>query len=302
MKASDIKEKVKKFEFLKLLKPLWYLVLFSFIYNLIFIFTTFGMDQSLAYYVQIVLNLVFAIPAYFVCTFVWGKKHGTLNLKNILYVLILQSFSLCLTSGIVMPLQKITYTNVWSTLALSLFAAIFIIGLWPYTLLYWYGLYQEKAKEGWKAVVVYPFTVLKKKYKSLLNWFCGLLIVIIILDTLFGGVFSSAGGFNACYILYSLVYTYNPMTNWMMYLTIATAAKVPLYAAIMTVFVYFLGGFIFGLCELNYVLLVKRQADCVEEEAAKKEEEQRASKRTQTHKKKTGTSKKAKNRNRRRSS
>ena len=90
----------------------------------------------------------------------------------------------------------------------------------------------------------------------MLNWYCTLLICIIIFDTMTGGLFSAAQGFNAQSILVGSMYMGNPMISWMMYLFLGVSFKSSLAAMFTYLFVNFLMGFFYCILELNYVSYV----------------------------------------------
>ena len=95
----------------------------------------------------------------------------------------------------------------------------------------------------------------------MLNWYCILLIGIIICDTLGSGLFSAASGFNARSILVGSIYMGNPMMSWMMYLYLGVSLSASLSSMFTYLFVNFLMGFIYCIFELNYVCYVERVID-----------------------------------------
>ena len=135
-------------------------------------------------------------------------------------------------------------------LVLQLISAFCLVMMVPFQLIFYYGLIHDKNLKEF-----IPFA-LKKHQKSMLNWYCTLLICIVVFDTMSGGLFSAAQGFNAQSILVGSMYMGNPMISWMMYLFFGVSFKSSLAAMFTYLFVNFLMGFFYCILELNYVSYV----------------------------------------------
>jgi hypothetical protein len=153
-------------------------------------------------------------------------------------------------SGILTNLVNVCANNTGLMLVLQLISAFCLVMMVPFQLIFYYGLIHDKNLKEF-----IPFA-LKKHQKSMLNWYCTLLICIVVFDTMSGGLFSAAQGFNAQSILVGSMYMGNPMISWMMYLFLGVSFQSSLAAMFTYLFVNFLIGFIYCILELNYVSYV----------------------------------------------
>ncbi len=202
---------------------------------------------------QILLSLLSAVGFYWICTRVW--KTRKINHKDLLYIFFLQAIYIVIVNGILTNLVNIFSTNTLVMIVLQLISALCLVCMIPFQLLYYYGLSHDMELKSFLK------TNIKKHQKNLLNWYCTLLIGIIICDTLGSGLFSAASGFNAQSILVGSMYMGNPMMSWMMYLYLGVSLSASLSSMFTYLFVNFLMGFVYCIFELNYVCYVKRVVD-----------------------------------------
>ncbi len=240
--------------FRSIYKTLVITLLLSFAYNVAYlILTAYSGNIYLKEILQIVLSLLSSIGFYWICTKIW--KTRKMNHRDLMYVLFLQAIYIVIVSGILTNLVNVFSNNTYMMLVLQLISALCLITMVPFQLLYYYALSHDKDLK--------PFlkTNVKKHQKSLLNWYCTLLIGIIICDTLGSGLFSAAAGFNAQSILVGSMYMGNPMMSWMMYLFLGVSLSTSLASMFTYLFVNFLMGFVYCIFELNYVCYVGRLVD-----------------------------------------
>ena len=159
----------------------------------------------------------------------------------ILKVLVLQGIYILIVSGILTNLVNVCANNTSLMLVLQLISAFCLVMMVPFQLIFYYGLIHDKNLKEF-----IPFA-LKKHQKSMLNWYCTLLICIVVFDTMSGGLFSAAQGFNAQSILVGSMYMGNPMISWMMYLFLGVSFK----SSLAAMFTYFVCEFFNGLFLLH---------------------------------------------------
>ncbi len=240
--------------FRSIYKTLIITLLLSFAYNVAYLMiTTYSGNVYLKEIVQILLSLLSAIGFYWICTRIW--KTRKMNSKDLLYVLFLQAIYIVIVTGILTNLVNIFSSNTVAMLILQLISALCLVCMIPFQLLYYYGISHDLELKSFLK------TSIKKHQKNLLNWYCTLLIGIIICDTLGSGLFSAASGFNAQSILVGSIYMGNPMMSWMMYLYLGVSLSASLSSMFTYLFVNFLMGFIYCIFELNYVCYVERVID-----------------------------------------
>lgn len=257
---KSIKEQLKFFSVRKVIKGLFWTVLLSFIYNLIYIYTMFydaAGHTLMASTAQVVLSLIGSLGIYFICTKCWSLKPKGFTLKKAGIIVAMQAVFIFYIRAILMPLLSIGYSNTLLFLVCQLLAAIGLIFFVPIQITAYYGLF--KGIDNIKGLYRYVLNIFKRSYKILLNWYCALLLILIFFDTMMGGQFSIAATFNAAETLSAIFFTGNPMMSWMMILTISSGA--PLANMLAVVFIYFVLGIFYGVLELNYPLLVQEQAE-----------------------------------------
>lgn len=257
---KSIKEQLKFFSVRKVIKGLFWTVLLSFIYNLIYIYTMFydaAGHTLMASAAQVVLSLTGSLGIYFICTKCWSLRPRGFTFKKAGIILALQAVFIFYIRAILMPLLSISYSNTFLFLACQLLAAVGLIFFVPVQITVYYGLF--KGITDIKELYHYTLGVFKRSYKILLNWYCALLLILIFFDTMMGGQFSIAATFNAAETLSTIFFTGNPMMSWMMIFTISSQA--PLANLLAVVFMYFVLGVFYAVLELNYPLLVQEQAE-----------------------------------------
>lgn len=240
--------------FRSIYKTLVFTLLLSFVYNVAYlILTAYSGNIYLKESFQIVLSLVSSIGFYWICTKIW--KTRKINRHDLIYVLFLQAIYILIVSGILTNLVNFFSTNTSIMIILQLISALCLVTMIPFQLLYYYALSHDKDVKSFLK------TNIKKHQKSLLNWYCTLLIGIIICDTLGSGLFSATAGFNAQSILVGSLYMGNCMMSWMMYLFLGVSLSSSLASMFTYLFVNFLMGFVYCIFELNYVCYVGRLID-----------------------------------------
>lgn len=257
---KTLREALSHFEVRRIFRALLYTLLLSFFYNVGYLLSlTDAMNYLAAYALQIGLSLLASIGQYFICTIAWGRKHGTLTLTGILLILGLQALYIFVVQGVLSTLYLRFYSYGWVQIILALVAAAGIILMIPFQLVWDYGIYTgiDSFQELWH----FCLNTFRKHYRSLLNWFCVLILVIVLLDSLWWGVFSLSNGFNAVDVLSRMLFMGNPMMSWMLYLYLLIGQGWTLSGIWLPVFVCFVLGVLYAILELNYVLLVQRKAE-----------------------------------------
>lgn len=259
---NTMKQFFKHFHIGVLFKGLSYTLIFSAIYNFFFLGTTI-LSQNvpwMIYIMQAVLNLIFSLGMYKICTMVWQKKPEKITGEIAVRILLLQGVYMLFVSGICNPMYMIAQNQTFALVLVQLLSAMGIIFMIPIQLIYYYALFL--GKRNGKEIFLYVKNVMKTNYKGILNAFCGLFLVIICIDTLTMGIFTIVGGFNATALLTNMFYAGNPLVNCMTMLFASSLANLPLIQILVPVFFSFIVGFFYAWLEMNYVYYV--QEKCIE--------------------------------------
>lgn len=244
-----MKKLMSKFHFRSIYRTIVFTLILCFVYNVAYLMmSASSMNVYVRQSLEVGLSLLSSIGFYFICTKIWKKKN--FSFQAIFKVLLLQAIYILIVSGILTNLVNVCLKNTSLMLVLQLVSAFFLVVMVPFQLIFYYGLIHDKNLKEFIP------TAIKKHQKSMLNWYCTLLICIVVLDTMTGGLFSAAQGFNAQSILVGSMYMGNPMISWMMYLFLGVSFQSSLAAMFTYLFMNFLVGFLYCVLELNYVSYV----------------------------------------------
>lgn len=244
-----MKKLMSKLHFRSIYKTIVLTLVLCFLYNIAYLLmSASAMNVYIRQSLEVVLSLLSSLGFYFICTKIWKTKY--FSASAILKVLVLQGIYILIVSGILSNLVNVCANNTSLMLVLQLMSAFGLVVMVPFQLIFYYGLIHDKnLKEFIPAAI-------KKHQKKVLNWYCTLLIFIVVLDTMSGGLFSAAQGFNAQSILVGSMYMGNPMISWMMYLFLGVSFQSSLASMFTYLFMNFLMGFFYCVLELNYVSYV----------------------------------------------
>lgn len=244
-----MKKLMSKFHFRSIYRTIVFTLILCFVYNVAYLMmSASSMNVYVRQSLEVGLSLLSSIGFYFICTKIWKKKN--FSFQAIFKVLLLQAIYILIVSGILTNLVNVCLKNTSLMLVLQLVSAFFLVVMVPFQLIFYYGLIHDKNLKEFIP------TAIKKHQKSMLNWYCTLLICIVVLDTMTGGLFSAAQGFNAQSILVGSMYMGNPMISWMMYLFLGVSFQSSLATMFTYLFMNFLVGFLYCVLELNYVSYV----------------------------------------------
>ena len=244
-----MKKLMSKFHFRSIYKTIVLTLILCFLYNIAYLFMSASdMNVYVRQSLEVGLSLLSSLGLYFICTKIWKKKN--FSFQAIFKVLLLQAIYILIVSGILTNLVNICTKNMGLMLVLQLMSAFCLVVMVPFQLIFYYGLIHDKNLKEFIPMAI------KKHQKSMLNWYCTLLICIIVFDTMTGGLFSVAQGFNAQSILVGSMYMGNPMMSWMMYLFLGVSFSSTLASMFTYLFMNFLMGFFYCILELNYVSYV----------------------------------------------
>ena len=244
-----MKKLMSKFHFRSIYKTIVLTLILCFLYNIAYLFMSASdMNVYVRQSLEVGLSLLSSLGCYFICTRIWKKKN--FSFQAIFKVLLLQAIYILIVSGILTNLVNICTKNMGLMLVLQLMSAFCLVVMVPFQLIFYYGLIHDKNLKEFIPIAI------KKHQKSMLNWYCTLLICIIVFDTMTGGLFSAAQGFNAQSILVGSMYMGNPMMSWMMYLFLGVSFSSTLVSMFTYLFMNFLMGFFYCILELNYVSYV----------------------------------------------
>ena len=244
-----MKKLMSKFQFRSIYKTIVLTLILCFLYNIAYLFMSASdMNVYVRQSLEVGLSLLSSLGCYFICTRIWKKKN--FSFQTIFKVLLLQAIYILIVSGILTNLVNICTKNMGLMWVLQLMSAFCLVVMVPFQLIFYYGLIHDKNLKEFIPMAI------KKHQKSMLNWYCTLLICIIIFDTMTGGLFSAAQGFNAQSILVGSMYMGNPMMSWMMYLFLGVSFSSTLASMFTYLFMNFLMGFFYCILELNYVSYV----------------------------------------------
>ncbi len=253
-----IKQILSNFHIRIIFKALIATLLLSFLYNLVYLFAGFGItDPRLFYAVQVVLSLASSLGFYKICTMVWTPDKEKMSFDVVLRVLILQGGWILLISAVIASLAALASSNMVASVFVQLISVVVLIGLIPFQLVYYYSLFLGK-KSG-KEIFGYIKTVFAAHYRSILNVYCALLLVVMAIDTFSGGPFSLAQGFYVPQILQNVLYVGNPMFSWMYVLFLSTSFGVSLSSMFVIIFFLFLIGFLYAYLDLNLVAYIQKE-------------------------------------------
>lgn len=244
-----MKKLMSKFHFRSIYKTIVLTLILCFLYNIAYLFMSASdMNVYVRQSLEVGLSLLSSLGLYFICTKIWKKKN--FSFQAIFKVLLLQAIYILIVSGILTNLVNICTKNMGLMLVLQLMSTFCLVVMVPFQLIFYYGLIHDKNLKEFIPMAI------KKHQKSMLNWYCTLLICIIVFDTMTGGLFSAAQGFNAQSILVGSMYMGNPMMSWMMYLFLGVNFSSTLASMFTYLFMNFLMGFFYCILELNYVSYV----------------------------------------------
>lgn len=244
-----MKKLMSKFHFRSIYKTIVLTLILCFLYNIAYLFMSASdMNVYVRQSLEVGLSLLSSLGLYFICTKIWKKKN--FSFQAIFKVLLLQAIYILIVSGILTNLVNICTKNMGLMLVLQLMSAFCLVVMVPFQLIFYYGLIHDKNLKEFIPMAI------KKHQKSMLNWYCTLLICIIVFDTMTGGLFSAAQGFNAQSILVGSMYMGNPMMSWMMYLFLGVSFSSTLASMFTYLFMNFLMSFFYCILELNYVSYV----------------------------------------------
>ncbi|MCF0261061.1 MAG: hypothetical protein HUJ54_14470 [Erysipelotrichaceae bacterium] len=236
-----------KIRFTSLLKPAIYAIVFSCLYSLAYLWISGQIEnQPASLAAQILLVSVYGVGLYFVCTLVWGKQHGVLNLSCTGKVFgwnIVWAAAAALISWLYV--MVISSSSLFLLLAVQILAGVLLIFLIPFTLLFYKGVYEKE--EDLKSLLAGVWKSFLKAPTGVLNPWLLLFLALVGWDTLFSGPMGIYYGFNAAGLLSSLIFIGNPMFYWMMLLYVSGGQGAFMYMIIL----YILSGLIFTWLWLN---------------------------------------------------
>ncbi|MCF0258423.1 MAG: hypothetical protein HUJ54_01060 [Erysipelotrichaceae bacterium] len=237
-----------KIRFTALLKPAIYAIAFSCLYSLAFLWISGLMENQLASLaLQTLLVSLYGVGLYFVCTLVWGRRHGVLNLSCVGKVFgwnVLWSAAAALVSWLYVIVVN-SNTGWFFLLLVQLMAGALLIFLVPFTLLFYKGVYEKE--EDLKGLLAGVWSSWKKSPTGILNPWLLLFLAMVGWDTLFSGPMGIYFGFNAAGLLSSLVFIGNPMFYWIMMLYVSGGQGAFMYMIVL----YILSGLVFTWLWLN---------------------------------------------------
>lgn len=205
-KKPFVQKLQERFRFTSLFKPLVYLILFSLIYDIGYVWAA---DQGFAMAaLSVAWKALYGLGLYFVCTLAWGRKRGALSGRITLYVLIWS----VLPAAFVWMMDTALldwYGNPAGMLLLYGLSAMLLIFLIPYTLLLWHGLYMGET--SLKRLFESAWDKLKANYTKIINFWLILFLVRVVWDSMFAGPLGMNESFNLVLLLSNLVYLGWPM-------------------------------------------------------------------------------------------
>ena len=261
---QTIKGYISKIEVRSILKPMLAMAILSFVYNYAYMCLSlyrYMINDTIFGIIQYGLSLISGLGFYWIATYVWIQKMQKISLRQAIYVLLWQAVCILIVSGGLGYLHQIAMNNTGLLIVSQLLSAIVLIFMIPLQLLFYYTLFLNK--KG-KEIFSYMKGVFFAKQKTILNWFCALLIFIIVIDTFTNGAFSILYGFDAYSMVNSMMYLGNPMVMWMMTVVLALQA-VGTATTVMMAFSFFLIGVVYSIFELNFIRFIQRK--CYEYES-----------------------------------
>lgn len=192
-------------------KPMIWMAALSCLYNIVYLYGQVLIKSSaMAYILLIGINLISSVGLYWLCTMVW-RLPFKINGKVILPVVVFQAFMLFSTLAIFTPLHDMVYEmDHWLvSLIYQLACALLIVLAQPVQLCMMSGLAQGYL--DFSSLIAYMKDRLFHSFRHIWNRYAQILLIVILVDTLIGGVFTVTSGIDASTIWNTIVLYGNPM-------------------------------------------------------------------------------------------
>ncbi len=196
--------------FVKYLKPMIYLLVFSVLYGGLYLLTTnWQINTLFKQLVQGLLVSCYGVAWYFVMGLIWGRKKGTLSGKSVLLVLA-WCFVWGVLGGALLPyLSFLVLNNFIGRLIIQILAAVGLMVFVPATILFFRGVYKGESR------LPVLFNQIKlsmiARPSAVFNPWLILLLLALFWDSMFNGPLTIYYGFNAPVLFANLLYLSYPM-------------------------------------------------------------------------------------------
>ena len=269
-----IKEILSKIQIKEIAQPLGYMLILCMLYNTAYILcSAYISNLTIYYFVQLILGLASSVGFYWLCLKAWKIEDGFTS-QSMIRVLLMEVVFLGLVVGLLATLE--TYLGS-ENVVLQVIGALFLFFMIPLELLYFYALSQHLY--NFKEAINFIKGVLKIYSRSIFNWFCIALIVVLFIDTITGGMFALGSGIDTCTMASGILLYGNPLMNCMMVTFLASVYGYSFTSILLYFCIYFFVGLWYSVMDMNYIVYIQRK--CIGNET----------KRNRTYKKKNRTSK-----------
>lgn len=263
-KEENAEVKSERFHpgFTSLLKPMFYMILFSVLYGIGYTAVTIRnlTDPMPEIGIMIFDTLwlaVYGLGMYFAFTLIWGKKRGTLRAENTWKVLLWNILiSLTIRGAAVLALWLSQYPA--GMIAGALLCLAILICAFPVVLIFWYLIYLDEDRT-FVDTAVQTFQMIARKPAGTLNGWLIVLAVQIVWNSLFSGPLSVLISFNPGIYMINFMYLGEPFVYSVLlgYLSMAAGAADLTYVLMLDV----LFSLVLVWALSNLGLYIRRQAE-----------------------------------------
>ena len=226
--------------FTSLLKPMFYIILFSVLYGIGYTAVTVRnmtspMPETGIMIFDTLWLAVYGLGMYFVFTLIWGKKRGTLRAENTWKVLLWNILiSLTIRGAAVLALWLSRYSA--GLIAGALLCLLVLICAVPVILVFWYLIYLDEDRT-FVDTAVRTFQIIFRKPVAVQNGWLIILAVQIVWNSLFSGPLSVLISFNPGVYMINFMYLGEPFVYSVLlgYLSAVTGAADLTYVLMLDV-------------------------------------------------------------------
>lgn len=225
-------------------KSMLYMFVLCVIYNALY------MAVGSIPYITVALSLISTLGFYWLNCFVWKLHKGCFYKEALIWLLGYSLVGSLLVQGLLEPLQK-AFLDVQAVLIILQFVgAVLMIFYIPILMVVCLALANH--------VKVIPFVkdYFKEHYKTLLNLFCICLLIVLFVDSAFGGMFTMVMGLDTTYVMKVILYFGNPYMTWI-FSSFMGASTAGILSFVWYSLPYLLLGILYSYIWLHFVVWVK---------------------------------------------
>lgn len=256
MKSAINPKRKFNFSFHAIARPMGWMLALSILYNIALIYGSVFLGGSiLSYVLLVVLSMASSIGFYWIFLNAVMDK-PKIQKEALLPILVVQGILIILILVILSPLHAFIYeADQWYfSLPYQIICAVLVVLMQPLQLSMFASLAKgitkpkeilHALKEEWKST-----------FKNIWNRYCLILLMMIFLDSIVGGMFSFASGFDAFTILSGVFFYGNPMFSWMFAFMMAAGIGLKSSMIYYLILLFFV-GVVYLIVECQYLKKIK---------------------------------------------